>query len=53
VSRVAGCEPSAMLFVGDDIENDYDGALNAGLQPLLLGAVARARRITTLRELVT
>jgi putative hydrolase of the HAD superfamily len=53
VCRVAGCEPAAVLFVGDDMENDYDGAANAGLEPLLLGGTNRPRRIASLRELVT
>jgi putative hydrolase of the HAD superfamily len=51
VCRVAGCEPVAVLFVGDDVENDYDGAESAGLVPLLLGT-ERERRITALGELL-
>ena len=30
VVRVAGCEPREVLFVGDDMENDYEGATAAG-----------------------
>lgn len=26
VCRVAGCRPGEVVFVGDDVENDYDGA---------------------------
>jgi putative hydrolase of the HAD superfamily len=56
VARVAGCEPSAILFVGDDLENDYEGATAAGLQAVLLDPDGRhpqvARRISALRELV-
>ena len=35
VVSVAGCEPNAVLFVGDDMENDYLGASRAGLESLL------------------
>ncbi|HJZ60259.1 MAG TPA: HAD-IA family hydrolase [Gemmataceae bacterium] len=38
VVRVAGCEPGEILFVGDDIENDYEGALATGLNAVLLEA---------------
>ena len=33
VIRVADCEPGEILFVGDDVENDYEGARRAGLEP--------------------
>jgi putative hydrolase of the HAD superfamily len=33
---VAGLAPGQILYVGDDYENDYVGASNAGLQVLLL-----------------
>jgi putative hydrolase of the HAD superfamily len=36
VVSAAGCEPGRILFVGDDLENDYDGAAAAGLVPVLL-----------------
>jgi putative hydrolase of the HAD superfamily len=45
--RLAGCDPSEVLFVGDDPENDYDGARAAGLHAVLLGG-----GIKSLRELV-
>ena len=32
LTRVADCEPGEILFVGDDFENDYEGARRAGLQ---------------------
>ena len=51
VSRIAGCEPSAILFVGDDAEDDYDGSVAAGLEPLLLGSADRERHIASLAEL--
>jgi putative hydrolase of the HAD superfamily len=38
VVRVAGCDPGEILFVGDDIENDYEGATAAGMNPVLLQA---------------
>jgi FMN phosphatase YigB (HAD superfamily) len=28
--------PSQVLFVGDSMERDYEGALKAGLKPLLI-----------------
>jgi putative hydrolase of the HAD superfamily len=37
VTRAAGCEPGAILFVGDDFENDYEGARMSGLKSVLFG----------------
>lgn len=36
VVRSAGCEPGEVLFVGDDLDNDYLGATSAGLRAVLL-----------------
>jgi putative hydrolase of the HAD superfamily len=36
IGRAAGCDPSEILFVGDDAENDYEGARSAGLKSVLL-----------------
>jgi putative hydrolase of the HAD superfamily len=36
VIRKAGCEAREILFVGDDLDNDYRGALAVGIHPLLL-----------------
>lgn len=36
IARVAECSPSEVLFVGDDIENDYEGARKSGLHAVLL-----------------
>ncbi len=36
VVRVAECEPGEVLFVGDDVENDYEGAAAAGIHAVLL-----------------
>lgn len=36
VTRAAGCEPGAVLFVGDDLRNDYEGATAVGMHALLL-----------------
>lgn len=36
VVRIAGCSPHEILFVGDDAENDYEGATAAGLRAVLL-----------------
>jgi putative hydrolase of the HAD superfamily len=38
VVRVAGCQPGEILFVGDDVGNDYHGADAAGLRPLLVSS---------------
>jgi len=55
VTRVADCEPEQILFVGDDIDNDYHGATAMGLHAVLLDdrnrATNIARRIATLLEL--
>jgi putative hydrolase of the HAD superfamily len=51
VCEQAACRPECILFVGDDVDNDYDGAATAGLQPLLLGDTQRERAIATLAEL--
>jgi putative hydrolase of the HAD superfamily len=56
VVRVAGCEPGAILFVGDDLGNDYHGAAAAGLVSVLLTASGQPpdapRRINRLRDLL-
>jgi putative hydrolase of the HAD superfamily len=56
VVAAAGCPAGAILFVGDDRENDFDGAAAAGLRPVMLdpaGRHADARpRIGRLAELV-
>ena len=36
VVRRAGCAPREVLFVGDDLENDYEGARAAGLEAVVL-----------------
>ncbi|MBX9579502.1 MAG: HAD family hydrolase [Gemmataceae bacterium] len=36
VVREAGCDPGEILFVGDDLDNDYHGATAAGLRAVLL-----------------
>jgi putative hydrolase of the HAD superfamily len=55
VVRVSGCEPGQVLFVGDDIENDYNGASAAGLNAVLLddrdGNAGQVKRIKRLAEL--
>ena len=55
VVRAAGCAPGEVLFVGDDIENDYAGATAAGLKAVLLDphdryahVSHRAQRLTDL-----
>jgi putative hydrolase of the HAD superfamily len=56
VAQAAGCGPGEVLFVGDDTDNDYEGALAAGMGAVLLDARGRhpavGRRIAGLAELV-
>jgi putative hydrolase of the HAD superfamily len=56
VVDVAGCRADAILFVGDHIENDYDGAAAAGLAAVLLDPEGRhpyvRRRVSTLSDLL-
>ena len=56
VSRVVGLPAGRILFVGDDKQNDYEGAAAAGLQALLLDPHGRERglpgRISSLTELL-
>ncbi|MFO0804808.1 MAG: HAD-IA family hydrolase [Gemmataceae bacterium] len=53
VIRVAGCAPCDILFVGDDVENDFFGARNAGLRSVLLDPKQPGEgRITSLLELL-
>ena len=54
VVRVAGCEANEVLFVGDDLRNDYEGARAAGLEAVLLDPLERANveRIASLLELL-
>lgn len=53
---VVGYKVEEVLFVGDDIDNDYDGAIAAGLVALLLDPEGRhpnvPRRITRLSDLL-
>ncbi|MCE9564837.1 MAG: HAD family hydrolase [Planctomycetes bacterium] len=54
VTRVAECAPNQILFVGDDLDNDYHGATAAGLTAVLLDASNRphsVNRLNNLREL--
>lgn len=57
VVRAVGCEPHEVLFVGDDLDNDYRGPLAAGLTAVLYDprgeATSIPNRIRTLEELVT
>jgi putative hydrolase of the HAD superfamily len=53
LAEIAGCEPSRVLYVGDDRRNDFDGATAAGLQAGLLDPDAEPGpgRIRRLRDL--
>jgi putative hydrolase of the HAD superfamily len=57
VARAAGCDVSEVLFVGDDIGNDYEGATAAGLPAVLLDPHGRhpdvPHRVTRLAELLS
>src|SRR5262249_54599660 len=52
----AGCDAGQILFVGDSLENDYLGAIAAGMRGVLLDDSSRTlpdvRRIRRLRELL-
>jgi putative hydrolase of the HAD superfamily len=56
VVRAAGTNPSAVLLVGDDLGNDYEGARAAGLAAVLLDEQDRypgvPQRIRSIRELI-
>ena len=56
VTRAAGRAASEVLFVGDDIGNDYEGATAAGLHAVLLDPHGRfsdvPHRVTRLAELL-
>jgi putative hydrolase of the HAD superfamily len=55
VCRSVRLPPHQVLFLGDDRENDHDGALSAGLRGLLLdpdGSDPTARRVTRLADLL-
>jgi putative hydrolase of the HAD superfamily len=54
--RIIGLPAGQILLLGDDRENDYDGARAAGLQPVLLDRREREpglQRIRGLRELLS
>jgi putative hydrolase of the HAD superfamily len=55
VISAAECPAERILFVGDDVMNDHDGAASAGLVPLLLDPDSRhsaSRRIRRLADLL-
>ena len=54
VIRAADCERGKIVFVGDSLQNDFEGAQAAGLVAILLDrrAEAGSRRITRLGELL-
>jgi putative hydrolase of the HAD superfamily len=55
VIRIAACDPADILFVGDDVENDFNGATTAGLNAVLLDEHDKhphvPRRVRSLSEL--
>jgi len=55
VVHVAGGEPREILFVGDDLENDYEGARRAELKSVLLAPRTEplnAARVNDLKDLL-
>ena len=50
VARRLACRPDEILFVGDHIGNDYEGARQAGMQAVLFDP-ARKRAATSLRRI--
>ena len=54
VITLAGCRADEILYIGDDRQNDYEGARSAGLQALLLDERGKhtdvTRRIQSLTE---
>ena len=54
LAESAGCEPGEVLYVGDDLRNDLEGATAAGLRAVLLdpaGETTTPNRIRRLRDL--
>ena len=54
LAATVGCEPARVLYVGDDLENDYAGATAAGMRAALLDPAADPSapgRIRCLRDL--
>jgi len=45
VSDAVGCEPHEILFLGDDVENDVEGATAAGMRTLLVDSPEEWRAI--------
>jgi putative hydrolase of the HAD superfamily len=56
IARDAGCEPHEVVFVGDDVNNDYDGATAAGMHAILIDPNAKhtsvTNRVANLRDLL-
>ena len=55
VTVSAACAPREVLFVGDDVRNDFEGARQAGMRAILVdpeGNAEVAERIADLRELL-
>ena len=57
VCRRASAEPAAVVFIGDDLRNDYQGARAAGLKAVLFDSEGRHSeiqpRVRSLGELLT
>ena len=52
-----GIEPSEAVFVGDSVEQDYEGAFNVGIRPFLVDREnkhpSHFNKISSLTELLT
>ncbi len=51
VARVAGQPPEAILYVGDDRRNDYEGAVAVGMKAVLFDPEGEHRDVPTVRAL--
>ena len=47
----ASCDPGAVLYVGDDRRNDYDGATAAGMRAVLFDPVGQMNDLSSIRNL--
>lgn len=43
--KLSRLDPSETVFVGDDLEADYRGALNAGMNPVLIDRLGKHREV--------
>jgi len=51
LAAACGCEPGRILYVGDDLRNDIDGATAAGLRAVLYDPDGRSTQTPRIRQL--